>query len=117
MVSLRLFIPIVASFLLLPKTLATMSNTLHPRDSAIKALKSKITGDLVLPEDGAAYDEAIKRWSNLAVRHAGAVMYPKSEEDISHAVSFAVAQDIEIAVKGTVSCLAFSLGQASQRIN
>lgn len=80
-----------------------MSNKPFGQGPAIKELKSMIKGDLILPCDGEAYNEAIKRWSKLAVRPAGAVMYPRSEEDISHAVTFAVSHKVEIAIRGTFS--------------
>lgn len=113
MISPRLFFPIISSLaLLIPTIAATMSNKPFSQGPAVKELKSMIKGDLILPCDGKAYDEAIKRWSKLAVRPAGAVMFPKNEEDISHAVAFAVAHHVEIAIKGaycfTISVVIFS---------
>lgn len=69
-------------------------------DWAIEELKSSIKGDLILPSDE-YYTEAIKRWSKLAEKPAGAVLYPKEEGDISQAINFAVVHNVDIAIKGT----------------
>ena len=41
---------------------------------------------VVTPEDGTAYDEAIHRWAGNAERKAKYVVYPRSAQDVATAV-------------------------------
>jgi FAD/FMN-containing dehydrogenase len=66
---------------------------------AYTQLKSVFRGQLVLPTD-TGYRASLKRWSVLAERNAGVVAFVKDEEDVAAAVKFAVAEKVEIAIKG-----------------
>lgn len=55
---------------------------------------------VVTPNDGEAYSEAIHRWADNAQRPAKVVVFPKSPEDVSKAIKYAVSNGLEIAIKG-----------------
>jgi FAD/FMN-containing dehydrogenase len=62
-------------------------------------LQNHIQGDIILPTDP-EYQESIKRWSKLAEKPAGAVIFVRNDEDVSAVMKFAVNNDIDIAIKG-----------------
>lgn len=55
---------------------------------------------VLTPADGAAYEESLHRWAENAERRAQFVVLPKSAQDVAQAILFAVANGLEIAVKG-----------------
>ncbi|KZW00990.1 FAD-binding domain-containing protein [Exidia glandulosa HHB12029] len=62
---------------------------------------SVLSSDQVLtPSNGEAYEAALQRWSETSVRRAQLIVFPRTAEDVSKAVKYAVAHDIEIAIKG-----------------
>ena len=65
----------------------------------VEPLKPIFGGDLVLPGDP-DYDAALHRWTASAVRPAGLVAYPKTQEDVSHLIKFATAHKYDLAVHG-----------------
>lgn len=65
----------------------------------LDSFKSVLKGDIVTPAD-ADYDKAIARWAANAQRRAAAVVYPKTTEDISETIKWAVANKIQLAVCG-----------------
>ncbi|KAL4949902.1 hypothetical protein BDW69DRAFT_187860 [Aspergillus filifer] len=67
----------------------------------IDELKKYLTGsDQVLTPESSGYDEALQRWSDLASKRAGAIIYPECPEDVSNALVFAQQHKIDLAVKG-----------------
>lgn len=67
--------------------------------SAPAELISAIQGDVLTPSD-AGYSEAIQRWSTNAIRKSKLVVYPKTAEDVSAAIKYATANQLEIAIRG-----------------
>ncbi|EAS36048.3 6-hydroxy-D-nicotine oxidase [Coccidioides immitis RS] len=65
-----------------------------------EALRSKLEGSEVLTPSSPGYEDAIKRWSDAAVKRAGMVMLATSAEDISKAVRFAQENNIDLAIRG-----------------
>ncbi|GJF00870.1 FAD-dependent oxidoreductase [Phanerochaete sordida] len=55
---------------------------------------------MVTSQDGKAYDEAVRRWADNAQRQAKVVVLPRTSEDVSKAIRYAVANDLEIAIRG-----------------
>lgn len=55
---------------------------------------------ILTPTDGAAYESALHRWSETAVRRAQYIILPTTAEEVSNAVKFAVNSGLELAVKG-----------------
>jgi hypothetical protein len=66
---------------------------------AFNALKNLIEGDIILPSDP-TYDESLKRWSRLAEKEAGAVIFVKNNKDVSEVIKYAVSNNIDLAIKG-----------------
>jgi FAD/FMN-containing dehydrogenase len=66
---------------------------------AFSALKNLIEGDIIVPSDP-TYDESLKRWSRLAEKDAGAVIFVKSNKDVSEVIKYAVNNNIDLAIKG-----------------
>jgi len=66
---------------------------------AFNALKNIIEGDIIIPSDP-AYDESLKRWSRLAEKDAGAVIFVKTNKDVSEVIKYAVSNKIDLAIKG-----------------
>jgi hypothetical protein len=66
---------------------------------AFKDLKDIIQGDIIIPSD-AGYGDALKRWSKLAEKPAGAVVFVKSNKDVSAVIRFVVEQKVDLASKG-----------------
>lgn len=66
---------------------------------AFQDLKDTIQGDILIPSD-AGYGDALKRWSKLAEKPAGAVVYVKNNEDISAVIKFVVENSVDLAIKG-----------------
>ncbi|KAL4796665.1 hypothetical protein BDV19DRAFT_398257 [Aspergillus venezuelensis] len=64
-------------------------------------LKKRLTGnDQVITPESPGYDKAIRRWSDLACKQAGAIIYPECPEDVSRVNVFAQQHTIDLAVKG-----------------
>ncbi|KAL4968081.1 FAD-binding oxidoreductase [Aspergillus stella-maris] len=67
----------------------------------IEDLKKRLTGnDQVLTPESPGYYKALQRWSDLASKQAGAIIYPECPEDVSSVVVFAQQHNIDLAVKG-----------------
>ena len=66
---------------------------------AFNALKNIIEGDIILPSDP-TYNESLKRWSRLAEKEAGAVIFVKTNKDVSEVIKYAVSNKIDLAIKG-----------------
>ena len=66
--------------------------------SLVPDFPSAFKGDLVTPES-ADYEAAIARWAVNSKRRAKIVAFVKDAEDISLAVKYARAHDLEIAIK------------------
>ncbi|EFR02279.1 mitomycin radical oxidase [Nannizzia gypsea CBS 118893] len=63
-------------------------------------LKSQVKSSEILTPSSAGYADAIARWSDAAVKPAGAVMLAANVEDISVAVKLAQEHKLDLAVKG-----------------
>jgi FAD/FMN-containing dehydrogenase len=66
---------------------------------SFNALKNIIEGDIIVPSDP-TYDESLKRWSRLAEKEAGAVIFVKTNQDVSKVIKYAVSNSIDLAIKG-----------------
>jgi hypothetical protein len=66
---------------------------------SFNALKNIIEGDIIVPSDP-TYDESLKRWSRLAEKEAGAVIFVKTNQDVSEVIKYAVSNSIDLAIKG-----------------
>ena len=66
---------------------------------AFNALRNIIEGDIVLPSDP-TYNESLRRWSRLAEKDAGAVIFVKTNKDVSEVIKYAVSNKIDLAIKG-----------------
>lgn len=93
-------------FVLIPLLL----NMAFTDTQAFKDLKDIIQGDILIPSD-AGYEVALKRWSKLAEKPAGAVVYVKNNEDISAAIKFVVENKVDLAIKG----MSFHLREIDKR--
>jgi len=62
-------------------------------------LKSALSGNLILPGDG-AYDEARKIWNGMFDKRPGLIIQCKNSGDVSRSVKFAKKNELLIAVKG-----------------
>ena len=63
------------------------------------ALRSAVVGELITPADD-GYDAARRVWNADIDRHPALVVRCDSVQDVAAAVTFAVEQDLEIAVRG-----------------
>jgi FAD/FMN-containing dehydrogenase len=70
---------------------------------AFNALRNIIKGDIIIPSNP-SYNESLKRWSRLAEKDAGAVIFVKSNEDVSEVIKYAVSNNIDLAIKGKSIC-------------
>ena len=75
------------------------SNSIFDQD-AIKKLKNRVSGQIILPSD-AEYE--VKRWSRIinptTDRHPAIIVSCKREDDILRSIDFARQQQLEIAVR------------------
>ncbi|GJE99792.1 FAD-binding oxidoreductase [Phanerochaete sordida] len=55
---------------------------------------------ILTPKDGEAYKEALHRWADNAERPAKFIVFPKTSEEVANTVKWAVANGLEIAIKG-----------------
>ncbi|KAI0092983.1 FAD-binding domain-containing protein [Irpex rosettiformis] len=51
-------------------------------------------------EDGQAYEDIIKRWADNATKRAQFVVLPRSAQDVSKAILFAINNGLELAIRG-----------------
>ena len=68
-------------------------------DNPITGLRDRFRGDLVEPAD-TAYDESRKVWNGNIDRRPRVVAHCLDEADVQAAVRFAIAEGLEIAVRG-----------------
>lgn len=67
---------------------------------AVASLRGQIQGDAYLPGDD-GFDQAIHAWAAL-IQHTPAIaVMPETAHDVSRAVAFAHALDLQVAVQGT----------------
>jgi FAD/FMN-containing dehydrogenase len=69
------------------------------RTRAFNALRNIIKGDIIIPSDP-TYNESLKRWSRLAEKDAGAVIFVKTNQDVSEVIKYAVSHKVDLAIKG-----------------
>ena len=65
-----------------------------------EALRQIVQGDIIIPTDE-TYQEGLIRWSKLAEKPAGAIIFVKTNLDVSEVVQYAVKHKIDLAIKGT----------------
>ncbi len=65
----------------------------------LPALRTRITGATVLPDDE-RYDETRKIWNGMIDRRPALIVQCASSDDIRHALAFGRRQGLEIAVRG-----------------
>ncbi|MEU8675973.1 FAD-binding oxidoreductase [Streptomyces sp. NPDC048560] len=73
-----------------------------PRNTAeadLTGLRGDLAGDALAPAD-AGYDEARKVFNGMIDRHPAVIAQCESSTDVAHAVRFARAHNLEIAVRG-----------------
>lgn len=75
--------------------------SITPSDiDTLRSLLSGTSATLLTPNDGASYEASIRRWSRAAEKPAGLVLVPTSAEEVSIALKYASAQNLDLAVKG-----------------
>lgn len=55
---------------------------------------------VLTPADGKPYEDVLIRWADNSLRRAKYVVLPESAEDVSKAIRFATANNLEIAIRG-----------------
>lgn len=65
----------------------------------LASFRKSFQGDILTLGDP-GYEEAIARWSIVAVRRARIVAFVKNAEDVARALKYAKANNIRIAVRG-----------------
>jgi FAD/FMN-containing dehydrogenase len=66
---------------------------------AIEHLKSKVKGQIVLPNDS-RYDEVRKIWNAMIERRPAVVVQCAEPDDVPHGISFARENGLEISIRG-----------------
>ncbi|KAL1952589.1 hypothetical protein VTO42DRAFT_4714 [Malbranchea cinnamomea] len=69
-------------------------------ENLASSLRARLTGSEVLTQSSPGYDDAIKRWSDAAVKRAGLILLATNATDISQAVLFAQENRLDLAVRG-----------------
>lgn len=72
------------------------------QSKAFNALKAIIRGTIITPSD-ALYQKSLERWSKLAEKPAGAVIFVRTNEDVSEVIRFAVEHKVDLAIKGKLT--------------
>jgi len=67
--------------------------------SALEALRAALEGDVVVPGDP-GYDDVRRVWNAAIDRRPAVVVRCRSAADVGAALTFAVVQDLEVAVRG-----------------
>ncbi|KAG8894995.1 hypothetical protein FRC01_012625, partial [Tulasnella sp. 417] len=67
--------------------------------ASLTKLKETLSGEVVCPGDE-GYEHGITRWSDSCVKQAAYVVFPKTNEDVVEAITFAKEQNLELAVYG-----------------
>jgi FAD/FMN-containing dehydrogenase len=62
-------------------------------------LKPNFHGDVVTPSDP-SYNSAISRWAVNATRRAKVVAFPKDNDDVALAITYARSHNLPIAIRG-----------------
>lgn len=75
------------------------SSSDFPSATVVDALRTKLRGQLILPED-AGYDEARKVYNAMIDRRPGAIVCCKDVADILWSVTFARENNLPLAVRG-----------------
>jgi len=65
----------------------------------IKKLKDKVKGQIVLPDDS-NYNEVREIWNAMIDRRPAAIVRCKDANDVSHAISYARENELEISIRG-----------------
>jgi FAD/FMN-containing dehydrogenase len=66
---------------------------------SVKNFRTKVTGQIVLPSDP-DYDEVRKIWNAMIDRRPALIVRCAETGDVSHAISFARENGLEISVRG-----------------
>jgi FAD/FMN-containing dehydrogenase len=66
---------------------------------SIEALKGKLEGKMMMPEDP-AYDETRKIWNAMIDRRPAAIVQCAVAADVAHSISFARDNGLEISIRG-----------------
>jgi FAD/FMN-containing dehydrogenase len=67
---------------------------------AVQRFAGRLRGQLILPRDGEAYDEARRVWNGMIDRYPAAIARCAHVEDVVAAVHFAREQQLPLAVRG-----------------
>jgi len=69
------------------------------RSAALAALAERLTGDVVTP-DHPAYETARRVWNGMIDKRPAAIVRCADADDVAHAIRFATAQELPLAVRG-----------------
>lgn len=69
--------------------------------AAVAELRDLITGAVVVPADGAAYDAARAAWTVTVDQRPAVIVVPESASEVAEAVRFARAAGLRVAVQAT----------------
>ena len=64
-----------------------------------ETLRQIVQGDNIISSDE-GYQESLVRWSKLAEKAAGAIIFVKTNQDVSEVIQYAVKHNIDLAIKG-----------------
>lgn len=67
---------------------------------SLKASLGNTSAEVLLPDDGVAYEESIKRWSEHCIKRAAAVVKVKSADDVSATLAQIRSHKIPFTVRG-----------------
>jgi FAD/FMN-containing dehydrogenase len=68
-------------------------------EAAIREVYSNLRGQLILPDDAAAYDEARTVFYGGFNRHPAAIVRAKDASDVSHVIALAREDGLELAIR------------------
>ncbi len=77
--------------------------SVHPAAAPVSpdwsALDANVVGSIITP-DHARYEESRQVWNGMIDRHPAAIVFPRSDADVTAAIGFARQHSLEIAVRG-----------------
>ncbi|KAL8770800.1 MAG: hypothetical protein Q9194_005078 [Teloschistes cf. exilis] len=73
----------------------------HINTSLVANLRSSLKGSELLTPASDKYESQLRRWSDMSIKRAGAILWPTSTADISTTLLFAQSHNLDFAVCGS----------------